>query len=403
MKKIVVIGGGASGLMASIWAARTGASVTLLEHNERTGKKILATGNGKCNLTNLVQDSSCYRCSEPDFPWKIVSQFPFSDTIRFFSQLGIYTKNKNGWMYPYSEQAAGVAQVLEMEARYRKVKIKTKENVIDIQVLTKGYQVITQTWHYDCDCVILCCGSSASQVEGSSDSGYHLAAKLGHRIIPPMPALTALRAKGNYFGKWAGTRMDGVISLEIENHVFKKERGEILFTDYGISGIAVFQLSRYAVRAAKEGCQVICHLDLMPDLTEQELLAMLQKRMEDCPYKSIAESLVGLLPAKMISVLADRSSLEKTASHIKNWVLTIKDGCSMDHAQVCSGGVDVTQLTEHLESRLHPGLYFAGELVDVDGPCGGYNLQWAWSSGAVAGKSAAFENERSIYDSYITD
>lgn len=224
MKRIVVIGGGASGLMAAIWAAIAGASVTLLEHNERTGKKILATGNGKCNLTNMVQDSSCYRCSVPDFPWKIVSQFPFSDTIRFFSQLGIYTKNKNGWMYPYSEQAAGVAQVLEMEARYRKVKIKTKEDVVDIHVITKGYQVITQTWHYDCDCVILCCGSSASQVEGSSDSGYHLASKLGHTIIPPMPALTALRAKGNYFGKWAGTRMDGVIPLKLKT-IFSKKNG----------------------------------------------------------------------------------------------------------------------------------------------------------------------------------
>lgn len=390
MKKIVVIGGGASGLMSAVWAARCGASVTILEHNDKTGKKILATGNGKCNLTNTKQGPSFYRSSETDFPWEIIRQFPLSDTIRFFSELGIYTKNKNGWMYPYSEQASSVAQVLEMEARYRKVKIKTREEVTDIQKNTDGYCVITKTWKYDCDRVIICCGSCASQVEGSSSSGYELARKLGHHVIEPMPALTAIKAKGDYFSKWAGVRMDGILRLEIEGSVLKKERGEILFTDYGISGIAVFQLSRYAVRAVREGCSVNFHLDLMPDFSTEGLTAFLKKRKSDCPYKTLSELLIGLIPGKIIPVLADsKENLEKTAENIKNWVVPVKDAYSMSHAQVCSGGVDVLQLNAQLQSRLHPGIYFAGEVVDVDGPCGGYNLQWAWSSGAVAGKAAA--------------
>lgn len=390
MKKIVVIGGGASGLMSAVWAARCGASVTILEHNDKTGKKILATGNGKCNLTNTNQGPSFYRSSETDFPWEIIRQFPLSDTIRFFSELGIYTKNKNGWMYPYSEQASCVAQVLEMEARYRKVKIKTREEVTDIQKSIDGYCVITKTWKYDCDRVIICCGSCASQVEGSSSSGYELARKLGHHVIEPMPALTAIKAKGDYFSKWAGVRMDGILRLEIEGSVLKKERGEILFTDYGISGIAVFQLSRYAVRAVRKGCSVNFHLDLMPDFSTEGLTAFLKKRKSDCPYKTLSELLIGLIPGKIIPVLADsKENLEKTAENIKDWVVPVKDAYSMSHAQVCSGGVDVLQLNDQLQSRLHPGIYFAGEVVDVDGPCGGYNLQWAWSSGAVAGKAAA--------------
>lgn len=390
MKKIVVIGGGASGLMSAIWAARGGASVTILEHNERTGKKILATGNGKCNLTNTEQGPVFYRCSERDFPWTVIRQFPFSDTVRFFSDLGIYTKNKNGWMYPYSEQAASVAQVLEMEARHRKVKIKTKEEVTDIRKTREGYRVLTKTWQYDCDSVIICCGSNASQVEGSSDLGYRLAEKLGHRVIEPMPALTALRGKGNYFGKWAGTRMEGIIRLEIEGSVLKEERGEILFTDYGISGIAVFQLSRYAVRAVREGCRVNCRLDLMPDFSKEGLIDYLYKRKDTCPYKSPQELLIGLLPGKMIPVLAAKGEdLERIGENMKDWVIPIRDAHSLNHAQVCSGGVDVSQLTGQLQSRIHPGIYFAGEVIDVDGPCGGYNLQWAWSSGAVAGKAAA--------------
>ena len=181
MKRVVIIGGGASGMMAAIQAARAGAAVTLLEHNEKPGKKILATGNGRCNLTNLVQEPSRYRSSQPDFPWKIITQYPLEDTLAFFSELGIYIKDRGGWVYPYSDQAAGVAQVLEMEARHQKVKIKTTEEVTDILREDDRYLVKTATWQYPCDSVIVACGSPASNVEGSSATGYALAEKLGNR------------------------------------------------------------------------------------------------------------------------------------------------------------------------------------------------------------------------------
>ena len=392
MKKVVIIGGGASGMMAAIQAARTGAAVTLLEHNEKPGKKILATGNGRCNLTNLVQEPSRYRSSQPDFPWKIITQYPLEDTLAFFSELGIYTKDRNGWVYPYSDQAAGVAQVLELEARHQKVKIKTTEEVTDILREDGQYLVKTATWQYPCDSVIISCGSSASNVEGSSTTGYELAEKLGHTVVKPLPSLCGIRGKDNYYAKWAGSRMDGRITLEIDGETVGEEQGEILFTEYGISGIGVFQLSRYAVRGTDEGKIATYHLDLMPQLTKEELVKLLLDRQQAGSYKNPQELLIGLLPRKMIDVLVKKTyEPEKIAERLKDWQVTVKGAYALQQAQICSGGVDPRELTEQLESRLHPGIYFTGEVIDVDGPCGGYNLQWAWSSGAVAGRAAAEE------------
>lgn len=392
MKKVVIIGGGASGMMAAIQAARTGAAVTLLEHNEKPGKKILATGNGRCNLTNLVQEPSRYRSSQPDFPWKIITQYPLEDTLAFFSELGIYTKDRNGWVYPYSDQAAGVAQVLELEARHQKVKIKTTEEVTDILREDGQYLVKTATWQYPCDSVIISCGSSASNVEGSSTTGYELAEKLGHMVVKPLPSLCGIRGKDNYYAKWAGSRMDGRITLEIDGETVGEEQGEILFTEYGISGIGVFQLSRYAVRGTDRGKIATYHLDLMPQLTKEELVKLLLDRQQAGSYKNPQELLIGLLPRKMIDVLVKKTyEPEKIAERLKDWQVPVKGAYALQQAQICSGGVDPRELTEQLESRLHPGIYFTGEVIDVDGPCGGYNLQWAWSSGAVAGRAAAEE------------
>lgn len=392
MKKVVIIGGGASGMMAAIQAARTGAAVTLLEHNEKPGKKILATGNGRCNLTNLVQEPSRYRSSQPDFPWKIITQYPLEDTLAFFSELGIYTKDRNGWVYPYSDQAAGVAQVLELEARHQKVKIKTTEEVTDILREDGQYLVKTATWQYPCDSVIISCGSSASNVEGSSTTGYELVEKMGHTVVKPLPSLCGIRGKDNYYAKWAGSRMDGRITLEIDGETVGEEQGEILFTEYGISGIGVFQLSRYAVRGTDEGKIATYHLDLMPQLTKEELVKLLLDRQQAGSYKNPQELLIGLLPRKMIDVLVKKTyEPEKIAERLKDWQVPVKGAYALQQAQICSGGVDPRELTEQLESRLHPGIYFTGEVIDVDGPCGGYNLQWAWSSGAVAGRAAAEE------------
>lgn len=392
MNRIVVIGGGASGMMAAVMAAGCGAQVTVLEHNERIGKKLGATGNGRCNLTNERQDPSCYRGTDPEFAWKIISAFTKEDTKRFFSGLGILLKSRSGWLYPYSDQAAAVCEVLEMEARHRKVKIKTKEDVLAIQKEKQHFSVRTNTWQYECDKVIICTGSPASAVEGSSDTGYRLARSLGHHIIQPLPALVSLRGKGNYFSAWAGCRMEGIVTYKTEKKTLGTERGEILFTEYGISGIAVFQNSRFVVRNLQQQENVFCHLDLFPDFRKEELLTLLQNRKAECPYKNTPELLIGLLPKKMIPVFAKPEDIpEEVVGRLKDWKITITGAHSLKQAQICSGGVAVKELTDKLESRYQKGIYFAGEVIDVDGPCGGYNLQWAWSSGAVAGMAAAKE------------
>ena len=211
-KRIVIVGGGAAGLMASIMAAREGGAVTVLEHNEKPGKKINATGNGKCNLTNLSRPSDAYRGTHPKFAEPALKEFSVQDTIKFFSALGIYTVNKNDYLYPHSGQASSVTEVLCMEARQLGVKIKTKEHVTKVKKEEGIWKVYTPGWHYEGDAVILANGSKASQISGADGSGYDLAKKLGHRIIEPLPALTGLKCQGKPF-KWAGVRTEGKVTL----------------------------------------------------------------------------------------------------------------------------------------------------------------------------------------------
>jgi len=408
-KNIIVVGAGASGLMAAIAAARAGAKVTLLEHNKRPGKKILATGNGKCNLTNVFQEDTCYRSSQEGFAKRVIQQWDVQKTIQFFSQLGIYTKNNNGYLYPASGQALSVVEVLEMEMRHLQITVKTLEEVVSIIVSQgAGFLVKTKTWSYPCDRVIVAAGSSASRIEGADGSGYKLVGLLGHRIVKPLPALVPLRCRGMQFSRWAGVRIEGEISL---NNCFssdiRPERGELQLTKYGVSGIPVFQLSRYAVRMLEEGTKVMMHIDFMPDFTRSQMSDFMNARRKNCSYKTLKESLVGLFPQKLIDVLMmQEPDLTQLCERIKCFSLEIIGPHSFEHAQVCSGGIDTEEINPHtMESRLHPGLYLCGEIIDVDGACGGYNLQWAWSSGALAGIHAAADalampKGGSGYDSY---
>lgn len=385
-KRIVVAGGGASGLMAAIAAARKGAAVTILEQNDRPGKKICATGNGKCNLTNIEMPLDAFRGTHPKFVQEALKQFSVQDTIRFFSGLGIYTVNRNGYLYPHSGQAQSVVDVLCMEAKNLGVKIKTKEKVTRIY-REDTWKVRTQGWSYEADAVILANGSKASNIAGSDGSGYALAKMLGHHVVKPLPALTALRCSGKTFASWAGVRIEGEVTLCINGIPLKSEKGELQLTGYGVSGIPVFQLSRYAIRALHENCDVSLLLDFLPEFPMESIPVFLENRRKNCPYKNEKELLIGLFPDKLIRVLTAQKDL---VSAIKEFPLTVTDGMPFEQAQVCSGGVDTSEVEEStMESRLVPGIYFAGELLDIDGTCGGYNLQWAWSSGVCAGSHAA--------------
>ena len=389
MKQIIIVGAGASGLVAAIKAAAIGAAVTVLEQNDRPGRKICATGNGRCNMTNLNNIENAYRGSHPEFVKDALKQFSVDDTLSFFQKLGICTTDRSGWIYPRSNQAQSIVDVLTMKARSLKVKLKTNQYVTGVSFTGGHWNVHTNGWTYTCDAVILANGSKASSVAGSGESGYKIARSLGHHLIEPLPALTALKCKENYFSCWSGVRTEGKVTLYINGTPETSQQGELQLTDYGVSGIPVFQISRYAIRAIYEKKKVELSINFFPELTKQELQEYLGRRKNDCPYKNEKELLTGLFPEKLIRVLAAQKDL---ISAITDFRLSVKSGLSFEQAQICSGGVDTSEIDSHtMESRLHKGLYFAGELLDIDGTCGGYNLQWAWSSGAAAGIHAAKE------------
>jgi len=404
MKKVLIVGGGASGLLAAISAARAGAAVTLLEHNKQVGKKLLVTGNGRCNLTNINQDSANYRGSVPNFANQVLGTFGMHDTLRFFTELGIFTKNRKGCLYPYSEQASAVVEALRMEAEHQKVKLALNTEILDIEHKDHRFFITTKGWLYEGDALILAAGSCAAPKTGSDGSGYTYAKKLGHRIVKPLPALVQLRSKDKVFAQLAGLRMDAKVTILADGEMEARDQGEVQFTDYGLSGIPVFQVSRYAARAMEDGEEVQARLDLMPVFQTEDFAAYLYGRIQAGGYKTAEQMLVGLFPKKMADCLLERAGIpkqkkaetltgaerEKLVCACKEFTVDIYACNGFDQAQVCCGGVDTSQVDSRtLESILVPGLYFAGEILDVDGACGGYNLQWAWSSGYVAGVYAA--------------
>lgn len=403
MNKITVIGGGASGLIAAITAAENGGSVCIIEHNERVGKKIRSTGNGRCNFTNLCQEPACYHSDNPVFPWEILERFPVSKTISFFQKLGLYCKNKNGCLYPQSGQAEAVMEVLRMEAVRLGVKLRVKENCEDINPQKKGFLIRTDKDTFFTHKVILATGSKAAPTSGSDGSGYALARALGHSLVPVLPALVQLRCKEDFYKSLGGIRVDGSVELYVDRECLGRDSGEIQLTNYGISGIPVFQVSRYASIGLYEKKKVTAVLNFMPDFTEEEFLGFLKDRIKSCYSKTVEEFFVGLFHKKLSTLWFNQAgiknslqagdfteeSIRRLAYLIQHFSTKVIDTNSFTQAQVCRGGVSTNEVTEKMESRLVSGLYFAGEILDVDGLCGGYNLQWAWSSGHVAGEEAA--------------
>ena len=404
MRHVAVIGGGAAGMMAAITAAREGVKVTILEHKDRIGKKILSTGNGRCNFTNTYQTPAGYRSDNRDFAWNIIQKFNVEKTISFFKELGIYPKDRNGYLYPYSDQAAAILEVLQIEIAKLDICVMTEINVLDIQPVKRGIRVTTDKKTITVDSVILACGSKAAPVTGSDGSGYQLAKLLGHRIVPVLPALVQLRCAEKFYKSISGVRVQGTVEIYADDISLASDTGEIQLTNYGISGIPVFQVSRYAAKAIYQKQSVTAVLNFMPDMNKDEFLSFLQERITLCPHKTLDEFFTGIFPKKLCELwirlsrlpkemrVSDLSGeqLEKLVLLIQHLRTHITETNAFEQAQICCGGVDTTEINpDTLESNYVPGIYFAGELLDVDGICGGYNLQWAWSSGFVAGKEAA--------------
>ena len=400
---IAIIGAGASGLMAAITAARDGRNVVVLEHKHRIGKKIPATGNGKCNYTNEFMDITCFRGNQ-DMAARILSLFDKNSTIDFFRELGIYPKCKNGYYYPNSEQAASILQALEMELIRLKISVYTDMEITSLEQQRDDFVIRAKQCCIRAKKVIFATGLKASPKLGSDGTAFSLIKDLGHHFTPIVPALCGFEAKGCNFKRISGVRAEGKITVYIEQEEVTADQGEIQLADYGISGIPVFQVSRYASLGLYYKKKVQAVIDFLPNMTEQELKKELQNRIHHFrDTRTISQMLNGLFNQKLADEMlrmcklspeahmkgADSDCIEMLTETIKWFTIELIRPRAFEFAQICSGGIRSEELhIDTLESKLVPGIYFCGELLDVDGICGGYNLQWAWSSGYAAAKSA---------------
>lgn len=389
---IAVIGGGASGLFAAIAAKNENTDVTIYEKEKRVGRKILATGNGRCNMTNTTASYNDYHSLDIKFICPTIERFWVDQTLDFFENIGILWKEEDeGKVYPYSDTASAVLDVLRQ--RLEKIGVITECEFGVKKIKKQNNQFIIEDKNGKrkrADRVIIATGGMAGAQLGSDGSGYKLLESFGHKITKLYPSLVQIRTQTDTVKKLKGIKVNAKVSVGD-----KEKTGEVLFTDYGISGPPVFWLSSYI-----EGEKEIA-LDIMPEYSYNDILDMITKRVNtlgDIPLedffvgmlnKRVSQALlkhIGVEPLSRLAGSLSRKEIQAVSSIIKNFKLQIKGTSTWNNAQVTKGGADVSQFNaDTMESRLVKGLYCCGEILDVDGDCGGYNLQWAWSSGYIAG------------------
>lgn len=403
---LVIVGGGASGLTAALAAAEAGVRPVILERMDRVGKKILATGNGRCNLTHLSADPTRYHGADPAFTGPALSRFGVTRTLELFAKMGLETKTEeNGRVFPRSDQASAVLDVLRYEtARLRAEEICLSE-VRTIERPDGVFRISISNGHVRfASAVVLAAGGRASPALGSNGSGLQLARGLGHSVVEPFPAIVQLKLRDASLRKLKGVKITGRLDLTAGGGSLLSETGEILFTEYGLSGPPALRCARTVNELLSGGRKPSVTLDCFPEKSPAECLGLLEARRDSLGHKSASDGLVGLVHKRLIPVLLEKAmvdrdkpwkklsdaELRRLSACLKSWTFEVIGTRSWLDAQVTAGGVATREIVpETMESKLVPGLFFAGEIVDVDGDSGGFNLQWAWSSGRVAGEAAA--------------
>ena len=404
---ILIIGGGASGLIAAITSKDMGKDVALIEGSDRVGKKLLATGNGRCNITNKDLSLLRYHSDNDSFPNDVIKNFGYMETENFFSALGLpLTTLEEGKVFPLSLQASSVLDIFRFSLEERSVPVYLNSKIKKINYHKNGFSIITSKEEtYECKKLILCCGGKSFSISGSDGSGYILANQLGHTIVNPIPALVQLKLKYEYLKAISGVKFNGSAKVIIDGTESNIQYGEILFTDYGISGPPILQLSRTASKALAQGKEPYIQVDMLPEINQQDLKDLLENHWETFNYRSVYNSFIGIINKKLIPIILKEALItdihkpcytltfkekNKILEIIKSWRFKIYASNSFSNSQVTAGGVDTSEICpSSLESKIIPNLYFAGEIMDVDGDCGGFNLQWAWSTGYIAAKSAS--------------
>lgn len=397
MTDTIIIGGGAAGMAAAIAAAEAGGRITLIERQSRVGRKLLATGNGRCNLSNRAAgDGTHYHGEQPGFSRAVLARYGVEDTLAWFRALGLITAEEpDGKLYPYSNMAGSVLDVLRFALERPGITVRCGERVTALRRERGGFAVETETDRLRAGRVILAAGGCAGAKLGGVTDGYQLAAALGHSRTALHPALVQIKTDPTYPRALKGVKADAAVHLLRGRECLAETRGEILFTEYGVSGPAIFELSRAAATGG-EGLRL--SLDLLSGWTEAETAAWLRARRR-AGLSETAQLLTGTLHTRLGQTVCRAAGftnqppetltdgdLDRIARSLRGFSLPVTGVCGFDQAQVTAGGLRTAEFdAETLESRLVPGLFAVGEVLDVDGDCGGFNLQWAWSSGRAAG------------------
>lgn len=405
MKNIAIIGGGASGLMAAFFAARSGANVTLYEHNNSVGKKILASGNGRCNIINTGATHADYAGSDPQFVIYALKQMNFHYFQSLCHSIGLLLDVKeDGRCYPLSNEAKSVLIALKGAVSDAGVTILTESAVTAISKDNSGFIVTSNKQNRCYARVLIATGSEAAPQLGATADGYAFARSLKHEIVPTYPSLVQLHLSSKHAPKMAGVKTVAEVTLVIDGKSNMKVIGDILFASYGISGLAILDISQKASYALLHKQRVSLSLNLLPQFDIQTLTNTLDKLFTSIPTQTLQNALCGLLPAKIVSYLLEDAAIglsttvsslnpkeiKKLAHLIGEWKFEVSDTHGFKHAEVSGGGVSTAQVNpKTMESKLVEGLYFAGEVLDIVGRRGGYNFNFAWASGMIAGKEMA--------------
>ena len=397
---IGIIGAGASGMAAALAAAgQENVEVLLFERQSRVGRKLGATGNGRCNLTNLHADITGYHGNGPTFAQYALDAFDVQATLAWFRELGLYTvAEASGRVYPYSDQANSVVDVLRFALEKENITLISGFDVTKIQKNGNGFVINGNGEAYSCDKVIVACGGLAGSKLGGSMSGYQLLRGFGHKVTKLRPALVQLKSNWSGCAAMKGVRANCRASIYHDGRLHAESIGELQFTEYGLSGPVIFEISR---DVCSEKGEWVCRLDFLPEMTEGELLSLLNQRRSgnlstDELFTGILHNRLGRVVAQNAGIPGGRriaelrdEELSRAVSAAKGLEVTLTEPMGMEHAQVTAGGVITDDFEPStMESKILPGLYACGEVLDIDGDCGGFNLQWAWSSGRLAGISA---------------